>query len=64
MSAILRSHIGEWFKVVELAAIQVLGFIENKRTFSTFVFSKSKLRNWLVDHLAALTFEYVLCIWL
>jgi hypothetical protein len=43
MSMMLRNHIAEWFKVAELAAIQVLKFAEDEWTSSTISFSKSKL---------------------
>jgi TorA maturation chaperone TorD len=49
----LKKHFPEWFKVAELAAVQVLGSVEDERTFSTVTFSKSKLRNRLSEHLAA-----------
>jgi hypothetical protein len=53
MSIVLKKHFPEWFKVAELAAVQVLGSVEDERTFSTVTFSKSKLRNRLSEHLAA-----------
>lgn len=53
MSTILKSHVGELFKVAKLAIVQVLGYMEDKCTFSTVAFSKSKLRNWLSNYLAA-----------
>jgi hypothetical protein len=52
-SRVLRSCFGEWFKVAELAVVQVLGSVEDERTFSTVAFSKSKLRNHLNEHLSA-----------
>jgi len=53
MSMVLKKHFREWFKVAELAAVQVLGSVEDERTFSTVAFSKSKLRNRLSEHLPA-----------
>jgi hypothetical protein len=53
MSVVLKKHFPEWFKVAELAVVQVLGSIEDERTFSTVTFSKSRLRNCLSEHLAA-----------
>jgi hypothetical protein len=50
-SAWLRAAMSEWIKVAEIAAIQVLGFVEDERTFSSVAFSKGKLRNRLDDHL-------------
>jgi hypothetical protein len=42
-----------WFKVVELAVVQVLGLVKDERILSTVTFSKSKLRNRLSEHLVA-----------
>lgn len=53
MSMVLKKHFREWFKVAELAAVQVLGSVEDERTFSTVAFSKSRLRNRLSEHLPA-----------
>jgi hypothetical protein len=33
LSRVLRSCFGEWFKVAKFAAIQVLGSVEDERTF-------------------------------
>jgi hypothetical protein len=48
---VLMKIMFEYFKVVEMAMVQVLGSIENERISSTFSFTKSKLRNQLVKHL-------------
>lgn len=40
----------EFMKVVEIAHVQVLGSVEDERTFNSF-FIKSKLRNQLTTHL-------------
>lgn len=40
----------EFMKVVEIAHVQVLGTVEDERTFNSF-FIKSKLRNQLTTHL-------------
>jgi len=40
----------EYYKLVEVAIIQVLGFVENKRCFSSLAFLKNKLRNSLNAH--------------
>jgi hypothetical protein len=38
-------------KLVELAIVQVIGIIENEKTFSILTFMKFKLWNWLAEHL-------------
>jgi hypothetical protein len=50
-SCILRHSFPEFFKLIEIATIQVLGSMEDERTFSTFFFMKSKLKNRLNKHL-------------
>jgi hypothetical protein len=50
-SNILKRNFGEWFKVAQIAAVQVLGSVEDERTFSTVAFMKNKVRNCLTDHL-------------
>lgn len=50
MSMMPRKHIAESFKVAELAAIEVLKFVEDEWTSSTISFSKSKLWNRLNEH--------------
>ncbi len=42
---ILKDRIFEYFKLVELAIVAVLGSVEDEFTFSTVTFMKSKLRN-------------------
>ena len=41
----------EFMKVVEITHVQVLSSVEDKRTFNSFSFLKSKLRNQLTTHL-------------
>jgi hypothetical protein len=48
----------EFFKLVEIATMQVLGSMEDKQTFSTLSFMKSKLRNHLNEHLHAIVGMY------
>jgi hypothetical protein len=38
-------------RLVELAIVQVIGSVEDERTFSTLIFMKSKLLNRLTRHL-------------
>jgi hypothetical protein len=41
----------EYMKLVEITTIQVLGFVEDKHTFSTLSFMKNQLWNWFSTHL-------------
>jgi hypothetical protein len=41
----------KYIKLVEIVVIQVLGFVENERTFSTISFIESRLQNQLSTHL-------------
>jgi hypothetical protein len=50
-SCILRHSFPEFFKLVEIATMQVLGSLKDEKTFSTFFFMKSKLKNHLNEHL-------------
>jgi hypothetical protein len=38
-------------KFVQFAIVQVIGSVEDERTFSTLPSMKSKLWNWLIEHL-------------
>jgi hypothetical protein len=38
-------------KLVQLAIVQVIGSVEDERTFSTLPSMKSKLWNWLIEYL-------------
>jgi hypothetical protein len=44
-SVILKGRIYEYFKLVELTIVVVLGSVEDERTFSIVIFMKSKLKN-------------------
>jgi hypothetical protein len=44
-NSLLVVHFSEFMKLVELAIVQVIGNIEDERTFSTFTLMKSKLWN-------------------
>ncbi len=50
-SRILWHSFPEFFKLAKIAIVQMLGLVEDDRTFSTFSFMKSKLRNHLNEHL-------------
>jgi hypothetical protein len=41
----------KYIKLIEIVVIQVLGFVENEKTFSTIRFMKSRLQNQLNTHL-------------
>jgi hypothetical protein len=47
----LAKAFGEYVKLVEIAMIHVLGFVEDERAFSALTFLKDKVRNKLDDHL-------------
>jgi hypothetical protein len=44
-NALLTHNISEYMKVVEIAYVQVLGSLEDERTFSTLSFNKNRLYN-------------------
>ncbi len=48
---LLVLKLSEYIKVVEIAMVQVLGLIEDERTFNNLVFMKSKMRTRLTTHL-------------
>jgi hypothetical protein len=50
-NALISAKLSEFMKVVEIAHVQVLGSVEDERTFSLLAFLKSKLRNRLTTHL-------------
>ncbi len=50
-SHILQHSFHEFFKLSKIAVVQVLGSMEDERTFSAFSFMKSKLRDHLNEHL-------------
>jgi len=38
-------------KVIELVVVQIMGFVEDEKTFSTLTFMKTKLWNRLCEYL-------------
>jgi len=50
-NVILKYRIYEYFKLIELTIVVILGNVENERIFSTITFMKSKLRNRLTINL-------------
>jgi hypothetical protein len=50
-NVLMLNRLSEFIKLCEIALTVVLGSVEDKRTFSTLGFMKSKLRNRLGSHL-------------
>jgi hypothetical protein len=44
-NAMLIHNISEYMKVVEIACVQILSFVEDEQTFSTLPFIKNRLWN-------------------
>ncbi len=44
-NSLLVVHLSRFMKLIELAIVQVIGIIENERTFSILTFMKLKLWN-------------------
>jgi hypothetical protein len=51
LNALMLNHLSRFIKIAEIAISIVHGSVEDKRTFSTLGFKKSKLRNHLGRHL-------------
>jgi hypothetical protein len=58
-NVILKDRIFEYFKLVELKIVVVLGSVEDEHTFFTITFMKSKLRNRLITNLDLVVKMYV-----
>jgi hypothetical protein len=50
-NALLYVHLKEFMKVAKFVVVQIMGFMENERTFLTLTFIKARLRNKLCEHL-------------
>jgi hypothetical protein len=50
-NALLCARLSEFIKVVELVVVQIMGFVEDERTFSTLTFMKTRMWNRLCEHL-------------
>jgi len=50
-NVILKYRIYEYFKLIELTIVAILGSVENEFTFFTITFMKSKLKNQLTIYL-------------
>jgi hypothetical protein len=46
-------------KVAKLTMVQIMGFVEDERTFSTLTFMKTRLQNSLCEHLDLVVCMYV-----
>jgi hypothetical protein len=57
-SWILRHSFLKIFKLAKIAIMQVLRLVEDEKTFSTFSFMKSRLRNRLNEHLHTIVGMY------
>jgi len=49
-NALMLNRLFEFIKVAEIVILEVLGNVEDERTFSTLSFMKSKLQNRLGGH--------------
>jgi hypothetical protein len=58
-NVILNNRIFEYMKLIELAIIIVLGSVDDKHTFSTINFMKSKLKNQLITNFDLVVGMYV-----
>jgi hypothetical protein len=50
-SQVIIHKMSIYMKLVKIAMVQVIGFIEDERCFNNLIFIKSKLCNWLTTHL-------------
>jgi len=50
-SAIVSQRLLEWFKLVQLCMVMIIGNVEDERTFSNMSFMKNKFHNHLIIHL-------------
>jgi hypothetical protein len=48
---LLVVHLSKFVKLAQMAIVLIINNIEDERTFSTLIFMKFKVRNWLVEHL-------------
>lgn len=58
ISKVLQITLSKYFKLVKIAIVQVLGSMDDERTFSTLYFMKSKLINRLNEHLHMVVHMY------
>jgi hypothetical protein len=55
---LLSACFSEFMVVVELTVVQIMGFVEDEKTFSTFTFMKTRLWNRLCEHLGLVVHMY------
>ncbi len=58
ISKVLQITLSKYFKLVKIAIVQMLGSMEDERTFSTLYFMKSKSINRLNEHLHVVVHIY------
>jgi hypothetical protein len=58
-NALLCVHLSEFMKVAKSVAIQIMGSMEDEKTFSTLTFMNTRLWNHLYEHL-----DLVFCIYI
>jgi hypothetical protein len=50
-NALLSTYANEFMKVIKLVVIQIMGFVEDERTYLTLTFMKRRFQNRLYGHL-------------
>jgi hypothetical protein len=50
-NALLCACLSDFIKVAKLIVVQIMGFVEDERTFSALTFMKTRLWNKLCEHL-------------
>jgi hypothetical protein len=50
-NGLLSTYLNDFMKVVELVVTQIMGFVKDKRTFSTLIFMKKRFQNKLSKNL-------------
>jgi hypothetical protein len=50
-NVLLCAHLSKFLKVVELVVVQIMGSVEDEKTFSTLTFMKTRLQNKFCEHL-------------
>jgi hypothetical protein len=48
---ILVHKLSKYMKIVKIVMVQMLGLVEDEKTFSNLIFMKNKMCNWLTTHL-------------
>lgn len=50
-SGILQNPLSKYLNLIEISIVIILGFVEGEQTFSTLSYMKTKLKNYLTNHL-------------